>query len=165
MESKNLVDIPNYEGIYKFDLVLNQVYSYHKNRYLKNHINKVGYYQISLTKNKIHTKFTIHKLVYQSNNPTEDLTGYDIDHIDTDKSNNKIENLRKCSRSDNMSNKKTMITNKLGIKYISKDGNGYRFQLVKNKIKYSKNFKNLQEAIEYRNIKVKEINGEFANLG
>ena len=165
MESNNLVDIPEYEGIYKFDLVLNQVYSYHKNRYLKNYLLSNGYYQVSLTKNKIHTKFTIHKLVYKSNNPTEDLTGYDIDHIDCDKNNNKIENLRKCSRSDNMSNKTTYITNKLGVKYIVKTKYGYRFQLYKKGKYYSKYFKNLQEAIEYRNIKVKEINGEFANLG
>ena len=36
--------------------------------------------------------------------------------------------------------------------------------LSKNKIKYSKNFKTIEEAIEYRDIKVKEINGEFARL-
>ena len=39
------------------------------------------------------------------------------------------------------------------------------FQLAKNKIKYTKYFKNLQDAIDYRDIKVKEICGEYANLG
>ena len=164
MESKNLVDIPEYDN-YKFDLDLEQVYSIKNNIYLKNYFNKNGYYLVGLWKNGKEKKYGIHQLSYIINNPTEDITGFDIDHIDNDKLNNKIENLRKCSRSDNMSNKKTMITNKLGIKFIRQYQNGYRFTLIKNGIRYSKCFKTIEEAIEYRDIKVKEICGEFTNLG
>ena len=165
MENKNLVDIPNYEGIYKFDLELEQVYSYHKNKYLKNCLNNKGYYFVNLYKNKIRTAFGIHQLVYIINNPTEDISEYQIDHIDMDKSNNKIENLRKATRSDNMSNRKTMINNKLGVKNIHKNKNNtYTFTLQKNKIRYQKCCKTLEETIEHRDRVVREICGEFTRL-
>jgi len=166
MENKNLVDILEFEGLYKFDTELEQVYSIRRNIYLKNNLCKSkGYYQVSLYKNRKRKNIFIHKLIYIINNPTEDISEYQIDHIDGNRLNNKIENLRKCSPSDNQSNKKAHKNNKLGIKYIYKTKYGYRFELTKNKITYIKTFKNLQDAIEYRNIKVKEINGEFANLG
>ena len=165
MENKNLVDIPNYEGLYKFDLDLNQVYSIKNNIYLKNTLNNVGYLRVRLYNKGKGTTFGIHQLVYICNNPTEDITGYEIDHIDCDKLNNNIENLRKATRSETKTNNKTRIDNKLGIKYICETQNGYRFQLIKNGIRYSKRFKNLQDAIDYRDRVVLEKCGEFANLG
>ena len=165
MESKNLVDIIGFEGLYKFDLDLNQVYSIKYNKYLKNHINNKGYYQVGLCKNSKYKSYKVHRLVYMCNNPTEDISLFEVDHIDNDRTNNKIENLRKATSSQNSSNAKTYINNKLGVKYISETRNSFRFRLVKNKIAYEKYFKNLQDAIDYRDIKVKEINGEFANLG
>ena len=100
------------------------------------------------------------------NNPTEDISLFQIDHIDNNKLNNNIENLRKCCNSDNLSNIKIQKNNKLGLKNITKTKwNTYRFQLMKNKIKYSKYFKNLQDAIDYRDKFVLEKCGEFTNLG
>tara|TARA_R110001599_G_scaffold215339_1_gene413528 strand:+ start:189 stop:683 length:495 start_codon:yes stop_codon:yes gene_type:complete len=164
MESKNMIDISEYEGLYKFDLDLNQVYSYYTDRYITNCLNHKNYYFVRLSKNNIRTKFYLHRLVYMCNNPTEDISLFEVDHIDNNPQNNNIENLRVATRSDNQSNKK-VHKNKLGIKYICKAQNGYRFQLIKNGIKYNKRFKNLQDAIDYRDIKVKEICGEYANLG
>ena len=163
IENNNLVDIPNYDN-YKFDTVLNQVYNTETNMYLKYCLSK-GYCFVNLYKNKIRTAFGIHQLVYIINNPTEDISEYQIDHIDCDKSNNKIENLRKATRSDNMSNRKAMINNKLGIKNITKTKwNSYKFTLQKNKIRYQKCCKTLEEAIEHRDRVVLEINGEFARV-
>ena len=165
IENNNLVDIPNYKGLYKFDNSLLQVYNIKTNLYLKNNLN-YGYYVVNLYKNGKIENFYIHKLVYIINNPTEDIIAYDIDHIDCDRTNNKIENLRKATRSENMSNKKVHKNNKsTGIKYIYKTKwNTYRFSLVKNKINYYKNFKTLDEAIEYRDRVVLEKCGEFARL-
>ena len=164
IENNNLVDIPNYDD-YKFDKVLLQVYNNRTNMYLKNSLCG-GYYRVGLSKNGISEAFGIHKLVYMLNNPNEDLTGFQIDHIDGNPLNNNINNLRKCSHSDNQSNVKTQKNNKLGIKYISKNKfNTYTFKLVKNGIRYEKTFKRLEDAIVYRDIKVKEICGEYANLG
>mgnify|MGYP003634994419 CR=1 FL=1 len=66
---------------------------------------------------------------------------------------------------DYSSSARTYITNKLGLKYICKTNSGFHFQLVKKGIKYNKHFKKLEDAIAYRDIKVKEINGEYTNLG
>ena len=165
MENPNLQDIPDYDN-YKLDKVLLQVYNTKKNKYLKNSLDGYCYYIVSLCKNGKTTTYRIHQLVYICNNPTENIIGFHIDHIDGNPLNNKIENLRRCSPSDNSSNSKTYINNKLGIKYIHKNKwNTYTFTLIKNKIKYQKNFKKLEDAIAYRDIKVKEICGEFTNLG
>ena len=165
IENNNLVDIPNYND-YKFDTQLEQVYNTFSNKYLKNTLDNNGYYHVNLYKNTIKRIYKIHQLVYIINTPTEDISEYQIDHIDGNRTNNKIENLRKATRSENCSNRKTMITNKLGIKYITKTKcNTYRFKLTKNKIQYSKNFKTIEEAIEYRNRVVLEKCGEFTNLG
>lgn len=166
IENNNLVAIPGYDN-YKFDLELLQVYNIKIDKYLKNRVDKDGYYRIGLYKNKKMKNYGIHQLVYICNNPTEDISDYQLDHIDNDKSNNKIENLRKCSQSDNQSNKKVHKNNKsTGIKYIHKTNhNTYRFQLVKNGIQYIKTFKTIEEAIEYRDRVVLEKCGEFSNLG
>ena len=166
MESNNLVDIPEYEGIYKFDIELNQVYSIKRNKYLKNRLSK-GYFRVGLCKNGKEKTIYLYRLIYIINNPTEDITGFDIDHIDGNPLNNNIDNLRKCSRSDNCSNTKTQKNNKsTGIKNISKtEYDTYKFNLKKNGIYYSKTFKTIEEAIEYRDKFVFEKCGEFANLG
>jgi len=166
IENINFVDIPNYEGHYKFDNELLQVYNLKTNMYLKNSLCN-GYYLLSLCKNGKAKRYGIHQLVYIINNPTEDIIGYDVDHIDGNRTNNKIENLRKCSRSDNCSNAKTPKNNKsTGYKYIHKTiYNTYRFALVKNGIKYTTTFKTLEQAIKHRNRVVLEKCGAFSNLG
>jgi len=161
MESKNLVDIPEYDN-YKFDLDLLQVYNIKTNKYLKNHLCKsTHYYRICLSKNSKKKSFGIHQLVYLINNPTEDLTNFDIDHIDGNRLNNNIENLRKATRSENQCNTPQNKNNTSGYKNIYKSKYGYIFQLKKNGIRYNKHFKTLQETIDYRDKIVLEKCGEF----
>jgi hypothetical protein len=166
IENINFVDIPNYEGLYKFDNELLQVYNIKTDKYLKNGLTTDGYYQVGLFKNRKTQTYKIHRLNYIINNPTDDISLLQIDHIDNNRTNNKIENLRVATRSDNCSNRKTMINNKLGIKYIRKTKyNTYEFHLCKNKIHYYKCFKTLEESIEHRDRVVLEKCGEFTNLG
>jgi len=165
IENINFVEIPGYVN-YKFDLELSQVYNKKTNKYLKNHLAKDGYYVVNFSENGKVKRYGLHQLVYLINNPTENIIGFVIDHIDGNPQNNKIENLRKATRSDNCSNAKTFITNKLGIKYITKTKwNTYTFKLVKNKITYTKTFKTLEESIKHRDRVVREVCGEYANLG
>lgn len=96
-----------------------------------------------------------------------------IDHIDGDKLNNKIDNLRECNQQKNCRNAKIKNNNRLGLKNIceKKDKNYYRFAVSftvngKQICKYFKFNKTnreevLQKAIEYRDQKRLELFKDF----
>ena len=44
-----------------------------------------------------------------------------LDHIDNDQSNNRIENLRPCTRAENQYNSRRKVNNKSGAKGVTKD--------------------------------------------
>lgn len=69
-----------------------------------------------------------------------------LDHIDRDPSNNKVENLREVSHSENLQNKGMYKTNKSGYKYIQwfKKTNSWRLVYKKNHIGY---YKQLEDAV------------------
>lgn len=61
-----------------------------------------GYYMVSLSKNSRIIDITIHKLVYCIFNEIRNIpSGYIIDHIDGNKTNNNLNNLRVISLRDN----------------------------------------------------------------
>jgi len=165
MENPNLVDIVGYEDLYKFDKVKNQVFSIKNNIYISTRILR-GYYTVPLTKNYKQTTFQLHRLVYMCHYPQEDISELLIDHIDRNPFNNNIDNLRAANKSQNQYNKTVSKNNKLGIKNIHKSiYNTYIVTIKKNRKSHIKTLKTLEEAIEWRNIKLVELHGEFANLG
>jgi parvulin-like peptidyl-prolyl isomerase len=104
----NYLNIPGYDGDYRISPT-GDVISLKKNKIskLKNTITKNGYVSIKLSK-KGQGKQTfelIHRLVYLTF-IGEIPQGLEIDHIDRDKLNNNISNLRIATRSENMQNKK-----------------------------------------------------------
>tara|TARA_S200002703_G_C3667616_1_gene204972 strand:+ start:167 stop:655 length:489 start_codon:yes stop_codon:yes gene_type:complete len=159
-----LVDIKDYKGLYSFDLNTNKVWSHKHKKYIKEYIHK-GYYCLSLSNNYKRKMFLFHRLIYQYHNLDKDITNLCIDHIDRNKLNNNIENLRISTYSENSCNKKVRNDNKFGIKNITlTKNNTYKVDITKNKNKYCKTFKTLEEAIEYKKIKLNELHGEYANL-
>jgi len=62
---------------------------------------KAGYYQVSVTNNNLTKRCYVHRLVWESFNGTI-KDGYEIDHIDENKANNSLENLRLVTRHENM---------------------------------------------------------------
>ena len=162
---EDLATIDGYKD-YKFNKILNQVINIKSGKYLKNNINSKGYYFINLYKNKKIKTFLIHRLVYKSHNPLIDIKNFDIDHINQDKLNNNINNLRIATRSENKCNIKVKKNNKsTGVKNIFKTKYGkFTVNIMKDRKKYTKNFKSLNEAIEHRDLKLKEIHGEFASF-
>ena len=65
-----------------------------------------GYQTISCRNGDKIITFYLHRLIYQAFNPDENIQGMQIDHIDRDRSNNKIDNLRCVKRSKNLLNRK-----------------------------------------------------------
>ena len=74
-----------------------------------------------------------------------------IDHINRNRLDNRLENLRWATREENMSNQSVHRDNKLGIQYISKHHSGFRFEITRNGILHSKRFNTFEEAIAYKN--------------
>ena len=159
-----LVDIEEYKN-YKFDKKNNQVYNTNTGKYIKNRFT-CGYYYNSLCKNGKTKNFKLHRLIFKSHFPLIDIEGSDIDHINQDKLDNNINNLRIATRSENQCNRHCQKNNKsTGIKNIYKiKYDIFRVIITKDGKKYTKTFKLLDEAIKWRNIKLTELHGEFASF-
>ena len=158
----DFVDIYDYKN-YKINLKTNQVINIKSGKYIKNNLTNFGYYSVKLCKNGKIKNFQLHRLIFQAHNPLIDIKGSDIDHIDQDKLNNNINNLRKATHSQNLCNVKFRKNNILGIKNIGKTKkNTFQVQIMKDGKNYIKNFKSLEEAIEHRDLKLAEMHGEFA---
>lgn len=94
-------------------------------------------------------------------------SGYDIDHIDMDRSNNHISNLRKATRSQNMMNTKAHKDSKSGIKnvFFRKDTNKWAVRLTVNgKYKSFGCFDDLELAELVANEAREKYHAEFANV-
>lgn len=66
----------------------------------------------------------------------------DIDHVNRSLSDNRISNLRLCTHSENMANKKTQVNNKADLKGVSwdKKSNKWRAQIAKDGKKFHLGF-------------------------
>lgn len=90
--------------------------------------NRCGYMYLSLCKNGTHTR-TIHRLVLKAFIGNNDL---DCNHIDGDKSNNKLENLEYCTKSENMIHAyKNGLGEKIGTSKL-KDGEVWLIKRILN---------------------------------
>ena len=92
-------EISGYEGLYEID-ENGTIYNMKKNTTLKHHFNETGYHRITLCKDGSHKDYRIHRLVAMMfiDNPKELPQ---VDHIDEDKDNNNVSNLRWCTNKEN----------------------------------------------------------------
>ena len=123
-------------------------YSVKKNkRYIKTHLSTHGYPTINLNRkhHSLHRLLAIHYIENPDNLPC-------VDHIDRDRTNNKLNNLRWVTHSENNQNTPTQKDNKLGIKNISwaKSNNDYVYQKRYRGTRHIKHFNTLDEAIAYK---------------
>lgn len=94
-------DIKGYEGLYQVS-DLGRIKSLIKNKILKQPKDRYGYLFVTLYTNKIPKIHKSHRLV--ALNFIENKEGLlQVDHIDRDKTNNNLTNLRWCSSRDNIS--------------------------------------------------------------
>jgi hypothetical protein len=93
-------------------------------------------------------------------------TGMLVDHINRDGLDNRVANLRLCSHSENMANRKMSISNKTGVRGVYIDTRNtnlmYRADVSKDGIKHRKSFSSLEEAKQWVRYMSMELHGEFA---
>jgi hypothetical protein len=150
---KDFVEIPGFQNY-----IINrngEVYSLRTHIIRKPH-NNDGYMVIQLTQDKKGFTQLIHRLLALSfiPNPNNLL---EVDHIDRNRSNNSLENLRWSNRVENCLN---TITNIENHNIRSTGCNSYQVQISRNKIKYSKNLKTLEEAFIWRDNKIAELDSK-----
>jgi hypothetical protein len=121
------------------------------------------YYSVSLN----YKQHLCHRIVYALHNNTTDFHGMFVDHKNGNTKNNNPLNLRLANLSQNKFNSKLYKSNKSGHKNISYCEKKKKFKIritQNNKSIFSKSFLTLEEAIEARNQKIKELAGEFYRI-
>ncbi len=110
MEGEVWKDIEGYEGIYQVSnmgRVKSLNYNHTKKpRILKQSVNGRGYPQLNLYKGPIRKIKTVHTLVAKAFIPNPE-NKYTVDHINTVRHDNKLENLRWATLKENMNNEIT----------------------------------------------------------
>lgn len=108
-------DIEGYENLYQVSN-MGRVRSYDKidsmGRYVKGRLlsltpDKDGYLHASLSKNGNNKKYKVHRLVCKAFIPNPENKS-EIDHINGDKTDNRVENLKWCTHKENMNNPLTL---------------------------------------------------------
>ena len=133
------------------------------NRILKPSTHTDGYKLIKLSKNEIRKMFYIHRLVglaFLENPDNKPM----IDHIDENKANNIVKNLRWATSSNNGCNQGKQINNKSGFKGVSFDKHANKFIAyirINGKNKNLGAFETAKEASVAYEEKAKELHKEF----
>ena len=120
----------------------------------------IGYYRICLCKNGKEKYFSLHRLIALAFIPNPD-NKEEIDHINRIRNDNRIENLRWASKSEQQRNKNCFSNT--GLHYISKvtnktynQGFTYIFSIRRPELKYNKSSTDLEKLIKIRNDFCKE---------
>ena len=129
-----------------------KVFSKKSNKYIYTSVDRCGYRRCSMINdNKKQKTKRIHRLLAEHYIPEVEGKEF-VDHIDRDKLNNNLENLRWVNKRENGENRPINKNNKCGHKNICYDEKGKRYNFCKKikGIKYQKYFKTLEEAVEYK---------------
>lgn len=114
---------------------------------LKWSIENSGYYIIMTNKHKYRR---LHQFIMFLEHGDYMRKGLVIDHINRNKMDNRLENLRIVTQHENTINTKNFSHNTSGVKGVSKTKFGWVVQLQCKGKSYSKRFKDFEEAVKYR---------------
>ena len=157
----DFVDIIGYEGLYKINKK-GDVYNVKRKIFMKKTKDNDDYYCIGLSKNKKRKTFKIHKLVgiqFLTNPNNYEL----IDHIDKNRQNNNICNLRWIDMSGNNRNvkKKRKYDLPRGVKF-NKNKTRYKVEICINKKNtYLGTYNTIEEASKAYENKYNEVMSQY----
>ena len=156
---RTISEYPNYQ-VSNIGRVMNIKTS----RILKTYINRGGHESVILCK-KLDVKTNIcHRLVAHEfiDNPNNKLY---VDHVDRNKLNNDIDNLRWVTHQENMMNKTKANNTTSKYKGVSGDINNWKAHIcIKGHQRYLGTFRYENNAARAYNVKALELFGEYANL-
>ena len=142
-------DVIGYEGIYQVSN-LGNVKSYKTGLIRNYYLEKNGYYSITLRKNGIGKTRKVHQLVAESF-LNHKRCGFElvINHIDLDKTNNKVENLEIVTNRENSNRKHLKSTSKyIGVHWNKEDKKWKSTITINKELKYLGSFNDELEASE-----------------
>lgn len=102
MEREIWKDVEGYEGLYQISSK-GRVFSLHTNKILRASPDNYGYPIVRLSKHGQMKTITVHRLVAKAFLPNPD-NKKEVDHIDANRSNNNVKNLRWTTRRENAKN-------------------------------------------------------------
>jgi hypothetical protein len=150
-----------YQGLYEVSNT-GRIRSKIRNIIMKQATHRAGYYYLGLRDNGEYKKYLVHRLVAEAFIPNPDNLPF-VDHIDRDKQNNNVNNLRWTNKEGNSANRifkgytKVEIPNKYGSEYTY-----YLVCVKKDGVKTNKYCKTEEEARQTYEKLHKEIHGEFS---
>lgn len=161
---RTMKDIPGYEGKYAVTED-GKVWSHFTNKFLKGCNDGDGYLAVTTRRDGRQFCSRIHQLVattYLGRKPNEP-----VDHIDRNKHNNSVSNLRLCTNSQNQHNTVKWRTNKSGFKGVSKTPWGTFTATIKVKgktvgLKYLGSFPTAELAAKAYDSMAIQLMGDFA---
>jgi hypothetical protein len=130
---------------------------------LKQSLDSNGYHIVSLYNNGKGNAKRVHRLIANAFIPNDDKKAY-VDHIDGNKTNNALTNLRWATHSENEMNKALSVINTSGIKgvYWNKEKKKWRAQIkINGKTQHIGYFCNLEDAKMARYQRARELFGTF----
>ena len=128
-----------------------KVYSKNRKRYHTQYLNWAGYSRVDLYKDGKNKKYSVHRLVAQHYIPNPENKPY-VDHINRDRSDNRVENLRWVTPTENNENVGENKRNTSGHKNIdyTKKTRTWRFNKQYRKKRYEKHFNTKKEALCFK---------------
>jgi arginyl-tRNA--protein-N-Asp/Glu arginylyltransferase len=105
----------------------------------------------------------VHRLVANAFIPNPQKKEY-VDHINNDKTDNIVSNLRWATNMENQHNSRLCVNNTSGYKGVNRHNSKWRAQIRHNGKKIDiGHFDNIEDAIEARAKKANELFGEYTN--
>lgn len=93
-------DIPGYENLYAITED-GQVWGYKRKKFLTPFMNKFGYMRVNLSKGGQLRQYMLHRLVLETYKPIENKGEMDANHINQDKTDNRLSNLEWLTHKEN----------------------------------------------------------------